>query len=483
MMPLKIKNLKFTDKVFSIYIVFFLSVLVNANSQEIIQDKAKDLNVDKVKDSTALIKVDGVAAVVGDFVILDSDIDKQFAQLEASGISTKDITRCQLFGKLMEDKLYVHHAIQDSIEVNDIEIRSYVDQQLEAFAEQIGSMEKLISYYNKSSEQELRDEMYDLNKNGQLASKMQQKVVEEIEVTPDEVRQFFNKIPKDERPYFGTELRVAQIVVLPETTEEEVNKVIKRLREFKADVIENGSSFTTKAVLYTEDPGSKRTGGKYTLNKKRPRMVKEFREVAFSLDEGDISEPFKTDSGYHIIYLEKIRGQEYDVRHILLRPKLTKEAIDDAREKLQKVRDRISEGLITFKDAALEVSDEEETKFDGGQLRNPETQDYNFELTKMDPELYSQIQNLEDNQVSQVFQDEDRYNPIKFKILTVTQRTNEHEADFAKDYLKIKELALQQKQLIEITKWQEEKIMDTYIKINGALRECDFNSNWFKVKM
>tara|TARA_B100001063_G_scaffold192090_1_gene183255 strand:+ start:1806 stop:3257 length:1452 start_codon:yes stop_codon:yes gene_type:complete len=483
MMPLKIKNLKFTDKVFSIYIVFFLSVLVNANSQEIIQDKVKDSTVDKVKDSTGLIKVDGVAAVVGDFVILDSDIDKQFAQLEASGISTKDITRCQLFGKLMEDKLYVHHAIQDSIEVNDIEIRSYVDQQVEAFAEQIGSMEKLISYYNKSSEQELRDEMYDLNKNGQLASKMQQKVVEEIEVTPDEVRQFFNKIPKDERPYFGTELRVAQIVVLPETTEKEVNKVIKRLREFKADVIENGSSFTTKAVLYTEDPGSKRTGGKYTLNKKRPRMVKEFREVAFSLDEGDISEPFKTDSGYHIIYLEKIRGQEYDVRHILLRPKLTKEAIDDAREKLQKVRDRISEGLITFKDAALEVSDEEETKFDGGQLRNPETQDYNFELTKMDPELYSQIQNLEDNKVSQVFQDEDRYNPIKFKILTVTQRTNEHEADFAKDYLKIKELALQQKQLIEITKWQEEKIMDTYIKINGALRECDFNSNWFKVKM
>jgi len=483
MMPLKIKNLKFTDKVFSIYIVFFLSVLVNANSQEIIQDKVKDSTFDKVKDSTGLIKVDGVAAVVGDFVILDSDIDKQFAQLEASGISTKDITRCQLFGKLMEDKLYVHHAIQDSIEVNDIEIRSYVDQQVEAFAEQIGSMEKLISYYNKSSEQELRDEMYDLNKNGQLASKMQQKVVEEIEVTPDEVRQFFNKIPKDERPYFGTELRVAQIVVLPETTEKEVNKVIKRLREFKADVIENGSSFTTKAVLYTEDPGSKRTGGKYTLNKKRPRMVKEFREVAFSLDEGDISEPFKTDSGYHIIYLEKIRGQEYDVRHILLRPKLTKEAIDDAREKLQKVRDRISEGLITFKDAALEVSDEEETKFDGGQLRNPETQDYNFELTKMDPELYSQIQNLEDNKVSQVFQDEDRYNPIKFKILTVTQRTNEHEANFAKDYLKIKELALQQKQLIEITKWQEEKIMDTYIKINGALRECDFNSNWFKVKM
>jgi peptidyl-prolyl cis-trans isomerase SurA len=429
-----------------------------------------------------LVKVDGVAAVVGDFVILDSDIDKQFAQLEASGVSTKDISRCQLFGKLLEDKLYVHHAIQDSIEVNDIEIRSYVDQQLEGFAEQIGSMDKLIAYYNKSSEQELRDEMYEINKNGQMASKMQQKVVEEIEVTPEEVRQFFNAIPKEERPLFGTELRVAQIVVLPETSKEETDKVINRLREFRTDVLENGSSFTTKAVLYSEDPGSKRTGGKYTLNKKRPRMTKEFREVAFSLEEGDISEPFKTDFGYHIILLEKVRGQEYDIRHILLRPKLTKDAITAAKEKLEKVRQSIVSGDITFAQAAVEASDEKETKFDGGQLRNPETQDYNFELTKMDPELYAQIQKLKDNEVSPVYQDEDRVNPIKFKILTVTQRTDEHEAEFAKDYLKIKALALQEKQLNTISEWQEEKIMDTYIKINGDLRSCEFNSNWFKIK-
>ena len=236
---------------------------------------------------------------------------------------------------------------------------------------------------------------------------MQQKVIEGIEVTPDEVRQFFKKIPKDELPFFGTELRVAQIVVIPQTSEEEINKVIRRLDEIKADVIKNGSSFTTKAVLYSEDPGSKRTGGKYTLNKKRPRMTKEFREIAFSLDEGEISDPFKTDFGYHIIYLEKIRGQEYDIRHILLRPKLTQDAISTAREKLQEVRNQIVNGEISFKDAALEISDEEETKYDGGQLRNPETQDYNFELAKMDPEIYSKIQNLKDNEVSLVFQDED----------------------------------------------------------------------------
>jgi peptidyl-prolyl cis-trans isomerase SurA len=480
MMPLKIKNLKFIIKYY--VLGFFVLTTLSSFSQEIIEESA-EIEAPKVSvvDTTQRVKVDGVAAVIGDFVILDSDIDKQFTQLEAGGISTKDITRCQLFGKLLEDKLYVHHAIQDSIEINDAEVRSYVDQQLEGFAEQIGSMEKLIAYYKKSSEKELRDEMFELNKNGKMASMMQQAIIEEIEVTPDEVRQFFNKIAEDERPQFGTEMRVAQIVVVPETTKAEVDKVIKRLNEFRADVIDNGASFTTKAVLYTEDPGSKRTGGKYTLNRKRPVMAKEFREVAFSLQEGEVSKPFKTDFGYHIIQLEKIRGQEFDIRHILLIPKVTPTAIKEAKEKLEKVRQSILDGEITFAEAAREASDEEETKFDGGQLRNPETQDYNFELTKMDPELYSQIQNLKDNEVSPVLKDQDRIHPVKFKILTVTARVDEHEANFAQDYLKIKALALQEKQLNAIEKWQEEKIMDTYIKINGELRSCDFNSNWFKI--
>ena len=479
-MPLKTKNLKYIIKYYVLGLCLFTTLF--SFSQEIIEESVEvEAPKTSMVDTIQRVKIDGVAAVIGDFVILDSDIDKQFTQLEAGGISTEDITRCQLFGKLLEDKLYVHHAIQDSIEINDAEVRSYVDQQLEGFAEQIGSMEKLIAYYKKSSEKELRDEMFELNKNGKMASMMQQAIIEEIEVTPDEVRQFFNKIAEDERPQFGTEMRVAQIVVVPETTKAEVDKVIKRLNEFRADVIDNGASFTTKAVLYTEDPGSKRTGGKYTLNRKRPVMAKEFREVAFSLQEGEVSKPFKTDFGYHIIQLEKIRGQEFDIRHILLIPKVTPTAIKEAKEKLEKVRQSILDGEITFAEAAREASDEEETKFDGGQLRNPETQDYNFELTKMDPELYSQIQNLKDNEVSPVLKDQDRIHPVKFKILTVTARVDEHKANFAQDYLKIKALALQEKQLNAIEKWQEEKIMDTYIKINGELRSCDFNSNWFKI--
>jgi peptidyl-prolyl cis-trans isomerase SurA len=425
-------------------------------------------------------KIDGVAAVVGDFLVLDSDIDKQFDQLKASGISTDDMTRCQVFGKLLEDKLYQHHAIQDSIVVNTLEIQSFVDQQIDAFAEQIGSMEKLINYYNKNSEQELRNEMFELNKSSELAKKMQERIIEETEVTPEEVRQFFNSIPENDRPLFNTELKVAQIVVIPKTTEEEKKKVIERLEQFKADVVDNGSSFTTKAVLYTEDYASRKNGGKYVLNKKKPQMVKEYRDVAFSLQEGEISDPFETDFGFFIILLEKIRGQEYDVRSILLKPKINPEEISEARNKLLNARTRIVNDEISFADAALEISDQVETKYDGGQLINPETQDYNFELTKMEPELYSQIEKLKDGEISIVLQDEDRMNPVKFKLLTVTDRIDEHEANFAKDYLKIQSLALQNKKLKEIEKWQDIKIDDTYVKIASEYRDCEFFSDWLK---
>jgi peptidyl-prolyl cis-trans isomerase SurA len=452
------------------------------SAQEIIPD---DKPLEEIKKSTSIdstkIKAEGVAAVVGEFIILESDLNREIAQLEAQGADLEGVTRCQLFGRLLEQKLYAHQAIQDSVLVNELYIQSLVEQQIQGILAQTkGDMEGLLNFYKKDSEKALREEMYEINKNAYLAKEMQDKVISEIEITPEEVRTFFNDIPKDERPTFGTELKIAQIVVIPEVTEEAKQEVIEKLKGFKKDVEENGSSFTTKVLFYTEDTASKPTGGLYTLNRKQPRMVKEFRDVAFSLQEGEISEPFETEFGYHIILLEKIRGQEYDVRHILLRPKLTQDAIKEAREKIEKVRKMIVDGEVSFAEAAREFSDEKETKFEGGQLTNPVTQDFNFELTKMEPELYSQIQDLKDNEISEIFQDEDRVNRIKFKILTVTDRIDDHEADFARDYLKIKELALQDKQIKAIEKWQEATILDTYIKINGEYRDCEFESNWLK---
>lgn len=470
-MQLKIKVLKFTKYLFMNYVV----VIAILTSNLLLSQDNSTINNNRNK-------IDGVAAVVGDFLVLDSDIEKQFNQLKASGISTDDMTTCQVFGKLLEDKLYQHHAIQDSITVNSLEIQSFVDQQIDAFAEQIGSMEKLINYYNKNSEQELRNEMFELNKSSELAKKMQEKIIEETEVTPEEVRQFFNSIPKNDRPFFGTELKVAQIVVIPETTEEEKKKVIDRLKEFKADVEDNGANFTTKVVLYSDDLVSRRSGGKLTLNRKKQRgqFDRNFVETVFSLREGEISDPFESDFGYFIIILDKIRGQEYDVRYILLRPKLKPFDIAEAAKKLEDARNTILSGDLTFAEVALEISDEIETKFEGGKLINPETQDFNFELTKMDPELYSQIEKLKDGDVSIVLRDEDRLNPVKFKILTVTDRIDEHEANFATDYIKIQALALQNKKLKEIEKWQNTKIDDTYIKIANEYKDCEFYSNWLK---
>lgn len=479
-MLLKIRSLNYIIKS-KLFILGVVLLPLSLLSQEIIEDETpKQQKVDTVLTAGA-IKLDGVAAVVGDYVILDSDVDRTMLQLKAQGASLEGVTRCQLFGKLLEDKLYAHHAIQDSIEVSDAEIRSNVDYQIQQFLAQSGkSMDELLAFYNKSDEKSFRDEMYEINKSNKLASEMQQKIISEVEVTPEEVRQFYNNIPEDERPVFGTELKVSQIVIEPQVSEEEKQRVIDQLNQFKADVIENGASFRSKVVLYTDDKESVKTGGLYTLNRKQPRMVKEFREVAFSLQEGEISDPFETEFGYHVVYLEKVRGQEYDVRHILLIPRVSEEAVNEAREKLVKIRQRIVDGDITFAEAARESSDEKETRSEGGFLINPATQDYNFELTKMDPELYAQIQDLKDDEVSLIQTDRGRTGNVKFKILMVSDRIDEHVADYSRDYLKIKELALNEKQINAIDAWQNESIMDTYIKINGEYKDCEFSSNWLK---
>ena len=177
---------------------------------------------------------------------------------------------------------------------------------------------------------------------------MQAKIVENIEVTPEEVRIFFESIPKNDLPVFGTELEISQIVIEPDVSEKEKNRIINRLKTFKEDVLERGSSFASKALLYSQDPGSRSSGGKYTLHRKRPRMVKEFRDEAFSLEEGEISDPFKTDFGWHIIKVDKIRGQEVDVRHILLTPKIESSQLQDSKKKLDTLRKRLIDNEITF---------------------------------------------------------------------------------------------------------------------------------------
>jgi len=443
-------------------------------AQEVIKDSVKAGSV----SATMRKKVDGVIATIGDYNILDSDIDKTFLELTSQGNSIKDLSRCQMLGKLMEEKLYAHQAIQDSIVVTDEEVKSKMEEQLTYMVEQLGSMEKVVSYFKKSTEEDFRTDLFEIIKINKLTSSMQKKIVDEVEITPEEVRNFFRKIPETELPVFGAELEVSQIVVQPKMSDADKQKVIARLKEFKSEV-QAGSSFSTKAVLYSQDPGSSSNGGYYKMNKKTP-FVKEFKDVAFSLGEGEISEPFETDFGFHIIYVEKIRGQEIELRHILLVPSITDQALKEAKERILQIKKKIEDKAITFADAARAESDEKETKANGGVLINPKTQDTHFELTKMDPAFYSQVSNLKEGEISVPLIDADQSGKKKYKIVMVTNRINEHNADYAKDYLKIKDLALKEKQINAIAKWSEEKIKETYIKINGEYRDCAFTNNWLK---
>jgi peptidyl-prolyl cis-trans isomerase SurA len=437
------------------------------------KDKDTVQHVDATRE-----KVDGVVSVVGEYVILESDIDKSFIDMQTQGVSTDNITRCQVLGRLMEDKMYAHQAIQDSILVSDAEISSIVDRKMEFFVRQVGSMEKLLKYYRKDSEQSLREEMVELEKAIQLSQRMQAKVVEEIEITPEEVRLWYNSLEEDELPVFGDEVEIAQIVKIPKPTQEAIDETINKLKSFKRDVEENGSSFAIKQTLYSEDPGKSENGGVYVLTKSSG-FVQAFKDAAFSTPEGEISEPFESDFGWHILMVEKIRGQERLVRHILLRPEISQEAIDETKEELSKIRQKIVDGEFSFSEAARNFSDEKETRFEGGVLRNPETMDTKFELTKMDPTLYSQINPLEGEEISQPLLEETRTG-IQYKLLKVISRHEAHKADYAKDYIKIKELALKEKQLREIGKWMDEKIEDTYISVAPDNRDCDFANNWLK---
>ncbi len=483
-MQLKIKILKYIIKItlLSVFFAFQTTMVaqevITVDSTGVAQNKEglKPIKKDSVI-TFKRFKAEGVSAVVGDFVILEFDIDKSYLEFEQNGVDISTIDRCQMIGKIMEDKLYVHHAIQDSIIIADAEIQPEVDQLLAFMVEQVGSEEKVIKYYRKKNIIELKEDLFKARKEIRLTERMQEKIVSEITVTPEEVRTFFFSIPEDERPIFGAELEVAQLVMEPLITEKAKQAAINRLKVIRTDIVENGSSFATKAVLYSKD-GTRSKGGLIEGVRRDSPMAKEFKDMAFSLLEGEVSEPFETEFGFHILKVDKIRGQQVDVRHIIIFPEIAQKYIDAAKSRLDTIRTSVINKEILFSDAAKAYSTDLETRNNGGQLINPQSLDTRFDLTKMDPTLSAQVYNMKKGDITKIYTDFDRTGKSIFKILTVTERYEEHVADYAKDYEKIHELALKEKQLRTIEAWQEEKIKETYIKVNEDYQDCDFTNNW-----
>lgn len=474
--------MKFLNNSFTILMLMIVScswsqITIDEEDNLIKDEKEKaGLVVDSIGNQR--VKVDGIASVVGEYLILESDIAKAQQDQKAQGISGEETSKCFILKQIMENKLFAHHATQDSLEIQEERVNSQTEQQLEYMVNQAGNLKRILEFYGKETEEELRKELFDINFETVLAQEMQGSIVDEIQVTPAEVRQFYDEIPEDEKPFFGTQVEVSQIVIKPKVTEEQTQKTIDFLNKIRDEVL-NGARFASRAVLYSDDRGTRSKGGRIEVSRDAP-LVKEFKDMAFSLEEGEISKPFKTEFGWHILTVEKIRGQFVDIRHILKFPEITSQNIEMAREKIETIRQRIEDGEISFKEAAKEFSDEEETRESGGQLINDLTLDKRFELSKMDPELYNKIINLEENEVSPIYKESNRRQQPFFKILSISKRIEEHEADFNNDYARISELALRQKKIKEIQKWQKIKMKDTYIKISEDFKSCDFANDWLK---
>lgn len=425
------------------------------------------------------VKVDGVATVVGDNIVLNSEIDAFKQELIQQSGGQIEISDCEMLEQIMNRKLLAHHAVIDSIVVNEGEIQQQVQRKTDYFTQQLGSPEKMLELYGFDNMKDLRDELYRVEKEGLLIQKMQQELTSDIDITPEEVKRYYNSLKEEGNlPEIGAEIELSQIVLNVEPSEVEIQRTIDRLKEIKKEV-EEGASFKMKAILYSDDPGVTQNSGFYSIDRNSP-FVKEFKEAAFTLEEGEISQPFKSDFGYHILMVEKIKGKQRDVYHILMQPKADDEAVERVRDSLTLYRERILKMEMTFDEAVLKYSDDKDTRLNEGVLMNPVSGDTKFEQTRMDPELYAKVSSLEAGELSRVFMDETRQGAKMFKILLLKSKTEAHEADLGQDYEKIMDLALQKKKTETIEKWSEDKIKDTYVKINDTYMTCEFKSDWSK---
>lgn len=423
------------------------------------------------------IKIDGVAAVVGDKIILDSDIVKYKQEIKSRSEGKTSFDDCEIMEDIMTQKLLAHQAVIDSIIVSDAEVDSGVQRTLSHFKSQVGNMDKVVSLYGFDDLEDLTNELTRIEKENMLIQRERQSVVQDVVVTPEEVRFFYNDLKeKGDLPNFGIEVELSQITIKAIPTKEAVKEVLDKLNSIKKD-IENGFSMRLKAILYSEDPGVAQNGGKYTITR-QSQFVKEFKEAAFSLEEGEVSEPFKSQFGYHILQVEKIKGQQRDVRHLLIQPKIEKEKLNAAKEKLEAAKAEILAGDITFEQAVIKYSDDKATRLNKGKLVNPYTNDAKFELNKMDPKLFAKVDKLQENDITEAFYEETREGEKMYKIIKVTNRIDAHQADLSKDYVKIQQLALQKKEQETLEKWYKTRIKDTYVKLNNNNKACSFKYNW-----
>lgn len=420
--------------------------------------------------------IDEVVAVVGKNFVLRSDIENQYIQMRMQGgiKGTESKVKCQILENLLFEKLMLHKAEIDSIEVTPDQVSSELDRRMRYFIQQFGSQEKLEEYYGKSI-LEFKDELRGVVADQLLGNQVQEEITLNTQVTPSEVRKFFKDMPKDSIPLISSVVEVAQIVKKPPITYEEKFDVKERLRKLRERVL-NGESFEALARLYSEDPGSAKQGGDIGLHG-RGELYPEFEAVAFKLEPGEVSGIVETEAGFHIIQGIQLRGEFVRVRHILIRPKVSPVEMAKARNFLDSIAGLIRNDSVSFEDAVRKYSTDP-SKNNGGILINPMTGAAQWPVDQLDPKVFFVIDKMEVGELSTPVLMQDESGEEAYRLLYLKRRTKPHRANLDEDYNQIQEWALQMKKQETLVEWISKNAKKAYIKISGEFSGCDFEQKW-----
>ena len=428
--------------------------------------------------------IDEVVWVVGDEAILKSDVESERLNAQYEGRKFDGDPYCIIPEQLAVQKLFLHQAAIDSIEVSEQEVIGQVQRRTNWLIEQVGgSKEKLEEYYNKTSTQ-IREMLRENIRDGLTVQKMQQHIVGEIKITPAEVRRYFKDLPQDSIPFVPTQVEVQIVTLEPKIPLEEVERVKKTLRDYTDGINSGKMSFATYARFYSEDPGTARRGGELGFMGKG-ELVPEYANVAFNLqDPNKVSKIVETEFGFHIIQLIEKRGDRINTRHILLKPKVEEKDLEAALVRLDSIADDIRNQKFTFDDAATYISQDKDTKNNHGLMANKNTGTARFEmqdLAQVSQEVAKMVENMNVGEISRAFTMINDKGKEVCAIVKLKSRINGHKATISEDYQRLKAIVMEKRSEDKLEKWIKEKQKHTYVRINEKWQKCDFKyPGWIK---
>lgn len=422
------------------------------------------------KSQTAKLLADKIIAIVGDKIVLKSDIVNYMDDMKRQGSELPRNADCMILERMMQDKALILQAEKDSLPVSDEEVEAELDQRVRYFIMQYGGKEAFEQIAGRTIYQ-VKEDFRKSIKEGRLSKAMRDKIVESIKITPNEVRDYFNRIPKDSLPFYETELVIGQIVMHPKAGRELEKFAQDELADYRRQIEAGQKSFETLARLYSEDPGSKQSGGRYEINKNQKDWDPDFKNAAFRLKEGQVSPVIKSKFGYHIIQMISRNGDDAVIRHILRVPQVTEEDIEMVKAKMDSVRSKLIAGTISFGEAVDKYSDDQNSKFTAG-IMNGSGGSY-VTIDELDKNLVPYLDKLKVGEFTQpmVYKDEQEKQAVR--IVYLQSKTDPHRENLKDDFDKISQRALAEKKDRTIEKWFQTKLPTYYVMVDKDYQTCE----------